>query len=48
MELAARCGYADQQHPAREWRQLAGCSLGTWLREELPFVHDSVPDELAG
>ncbi len=47
-ELAARCGYADQQHLAREWRQLAGCSVGTWLREELPFVHDSVLAGLAG
>jgi AraC-like DNA-binding protein len=48
VDLAARCGYADQQHLAREWRQLAGCSVGTWLREELPFLHDSVPAELAG
>jgi len=47
-ELAARCGFADQQHLAREWRQFAGCSVGTWLREEFPFVHDSVPAELAG
>ena len=46
-ELAARCGYADQQHLAREWRQLAGCSVGTWVREELPFLHDSMPAELA-
>jgi AraC-like DNA-binding protein len=41
VELAVRCGYADQQHLAREWRALAGCSVTTWLREELPFVHDS-------
>ncbi len=40
VEVAATCGYADQQHLAREWRALAGCSVGTWLREELPFVHD--------
>jgi AraC-like DNA-binding protein len=42
-EVAARCGYADQPHLAREWRALAGCSVGTWLREELPFVQDSAP-----
>ena len=42
-EIAARCGYADQPHLAREWRALAGCSVGTWLREELPFVQDTGP-----
>ena len=39
-ELAARCDYADQAHLAREWQALAGCSVGTWLREELPYVQD--------
>lgn len=39
-DIAVRCGYADQPHFAREWRALAGCSVGTWLREELPFVQD--------
>ncbi|WP_211489636.1 helix-turn-helix domain-containing protein [Georgenia thermotolerans] len=39
-DVAARAGYADQSHLAREWRALAGCSVGTWLREELPFVQD--------
>jgi AraC-like DNA-binding protein len=39
-EIAVRCGYADQAHLAREWRALAGCSIGTWLREELPFIQD--------
>ena len=42
-EVAVRCGYADQPHLAREWRALAGCSVGTWLREELPFVQDGAP-----
>jgi AraC-like DNA-binding protein len=46
-EVAVRCGYADQPHLAREWRALAGCSVGTWLREELPFVQDSAPAEAA-
>lgn len=38
--VAAACGYADQPHLAREWKALAGCSVTTWLREELPFVQD--------
>lgn len=38
--VAAACGYADQPHFAREWKALAGCSVATWLREELPFVQD--------
>ena len=41
VDIAADCGYADQPHLAREWRALAGCSIGTWLREELPFVQDA-------
>jgi AraC-like DNA-binding protein len=41
VDVAVRSGYADQPHLAREWRALAGCSVTTWLREELPFVHDS-------
>ena len=45
VDVAVRCGYADQPHLSREWRALAGCSVGTWLREELPFVQDgAVPD----
>jgi len=37
-DVAARCGFADQPHLAREWLGFAGCSVGTWLREELPFL----------
>lgn len=40
-ELAVHCGFVDQPHLAREWQAMAGCSVGTWLREELPFVHDA-------
>ncbi|MCW2852703.1 MAG: transcriptional regulator, partial [Nocardioides sp.] len=36
--VAAACGYADQAHLAREWRDLAGCPPTTWLREEFPDV----------
>jgi AraC-like DNA-binding protein len=46
-EVAVRCGYADQSHLAREWRTLAGCSVVTWLREELPFVQDGAATESA-
>jgi AraC-like DNA-binding protein len=42
--VAADHGFADQQHLSREWRALAGCSVGTWLREEFPFVHDAAGD----
>ncbi|MFB6889574.1 helix-turn-helix domain-containing protein [Kitasatospora sp. NPDC056327] len=35
-ELAARCGYADQAHLAREFRALAGCAPSVWLAEEGP------------
>lgn len=41
--VALACGYADQPHLSREWRALAGCSPGTWLREELPFLQDAGP-----
>ncbi|MGQ0717041.1 MAG: helix-turn-helix domain-containing protein [Pseudonocardiales bacterium] len=40
-EVAARCGYADQAHLTREWRELAGCTPSNWLVEELPSVQDT-------
>jgi AraC-like DNA-binding protein len=40
VDIAVSCGYADQSHLSREWQEMAGCSVGTWLREEFPFVHD--------
>lgn len=45
--VAADCGYADQPHLAREWKALAGCTISTWLREELPFVQDNAMHEPA-
>lgn len=40
-ELAVRCGYHDQAHMTNEWRALAGCTPGTWIAEELPFLQYS-------
>lgn len=40
-EVASRCGYYDQAHMAREWRDLAGLSPSRWRREEkFTFVQD--------
>ncbi|EOM77367.1 transcriptional regulator [Rhodococcus rhodnii LMG 5362] len=40
-EIAVRCGYADQAHLDREWRDLAGVSPTRWRRDEVfPFVQD--------
>ena len=47
-EVAQRTGYADQSHLTREWVELAGCTPGTWLREEFPFVQDLSEDDPAG
>ncbi|WP_372670745.1 helix-turn-helix domain-containing protein [Amycolatopsis kentuckyensis] len=38
--LAVECGYYDQAHLSNEWRALAGCTPGTWIAEELPFLQD--------
>lgn len=39
-EVAVASGFSDQPHLTREWRALAGCTPGEWLREELPFIQD--------
>ncbi|HLZ38890.1 MAG TPA: helix-turn-helix domain-containing protein [Mycobacteriales bacterium] len=43
VDIAVQCGYADQPHVAREWQALAGCTIGMWLRDELPFVQGQTP-----
>jgi AraC-like DNA-binding protein len=42
-ETAAACGYFDQAHLSNEWKQLAGCTPGEWISEELPFLQDRRP-----
>ena len=37
-DLAATCGYYDQAHLAREFRDLAGCPPSRWLAEERPAL----------
>lgn len=44
-EIAARCGYYDQAHLAREWNDLAACPPSAWLAaEELPFIQESTAE----
>lgn len=40
-DVAAEGGFYDQAHLTNEWRALAGCTPGTWIAEELPFLQDA-------
>jgi AraC-like DNA-binding protein len=44
-DLAAECGYYDQAHLAREFRDLAGCPPSRWLAEEFRNVQAALPDD---
>lgn len=47
-DVAAECGYADQAHLAREWRDLAGLPPSRWRAEDdLAFVQDDEAVALA-
>jgi AraC-like DNA-binding protein len=40
-EVAARCGFYDQAHLAREWNDFIGCPPSAWLTgDDLPFIQD--------
>ncbi len=47
-EIAAECGYADQSHLTREWRELAGQTPSAWMAAELPFVQVSDSPDCGG
>ena len=46
-EVAAEGGFYDQAHLTNEWRALAGCTPGTWIAEELPFLQEGEADDAA-
>ncbi|MEP6650823.1 MAG: AraC family transcriptional regulator [Lapillicoccus sp.] len=48
-DIAAECGYADQAHLAREWRDLAGLPPSRWrVEDHLAFVQDDAAAVSAG
>jgi AraC-like DNA-binding protein len=47
-ETAVMCGYFDQAHLTNDWKQLAGCTPGQWMSQELPFLQDQRPARSPG
>jgi AraC-like DNA-binding protein len=47
-ETAVACGYFDQAHLSNDWKQLAGCTPGEWMSQELPFLQDQPPARSPG
>ncbi len=46
-QIAAECGYADQAHLTREWREFAGQTPSAWMAAELPYTQDTVSGRAA-
>jgi AraC-like DNA-binding protein len=46
-EVALSCGYFDQAHLTREFRELAGMTPTAWRNEQLPSVQDTDADVVA-
>jgi AraC-like DNA-binding protein len=44
-DVAADCGYYDQAHLAREFREIAGCSPSQWVAEEFRNVQAFSADD---
>jgi AraC-like DNA-binding protein len=47
-EVAAECGYYDQAHLAREFRDLAGCPPSAWVAQECRNVQVGAREPVAG